>query len=166
MNLPVLNPVVKNVPLDRIIPDKLFLDLSEKRFEGYIYLTIYGKYGFEESIIVFSKGDIDGFIFLINGYDIELYGKEASGFCLNCFGAKQGILNLFALTGDQIKLILLFNEKIKYSLAVTKSKNISILKDIKYNESIIDNLLKEKVKKEKSTKEVLDDFGLDDLLRE
>jgi len=166
MNLPVLNPIVKNVPLEKILPDKLFLDLFEKKFEGYIYLTINGKYGFEESIIIFSKGRIEGLIFLINGYDVELFGKDAVNFCLNCFGAKYGILNLFSLTEDQIKLVLLFNEKMRFSLAVTTKKNISILKDIKYNDIIIDNLLKEKVKIEKTTKEVLDDFGLDDLLRE
>ncbi|MFA5746140.1 MAG: hypothetical protein WCX82_03755 [archaeon] len=166
MNLPVLNPVVKNAPLEKIIPDKLFLDLFEKSFEGYIYLTIQGKYGFEESIIIFSKGKIEGLIFLINGYDTEVFGKDAVNYCLNCFGAKYGILNLFVLTEDQIKLVLLFNDKIKYSLAVTTKKDMSILKDIKYNETMIENLLKEKVQKEKTKKEVLDDLGLNDLLRE
>ncbi len=166
MNLPVLSPVVRNVPLDKIVSDKLFLDLYDKKFDGYIYLTIDGKYGFEEAILILSKGKIEGTIYLIEGHDIELMGKDAIGFCLNSFGAKKGILNIFALTDDQIKLVLLFNEKIKHSFAIKTSKNISILKDAKYNELLLDELFKDRIKKEKTTKEILDDFNLDDLLRE
>jgi len=166
MNLPVLTPIVKNVPLEKVMPEKLFLDLQEKGFGGYLYLVIDGKYCFEESIVILVKGKIEGAIYLIEGHEIELLGKDAMPFCLNSFGAKYGQLSLFTLTDDQIKLILLFNEKIKYTLAITKSKSIQGLKDIKYNEALIDYLLKDKIKNEKSAKEILYDFNLSDLLRE
>lgn len=166
MNLPVSNPIVKNVPLDKIIPEKLFLDLLNKKFTGYLYLTIEGKYCFEESIILFNSGKIEGSIYLIDSFDIELFGKDAIHYCFNCFGATNGRLNLFSLTTEQIKLVLLFNDKIKYSLAITKTNSIPALKDIKYNEQLIDNLLKNKITKPKTSKDVLNDFNLEDLLRE
>jgi hypothetical protein len=166
MNLPVTNPIVKNVPLDKIIPDKLFLDLLDKKFTGYVYLIIEGKYSFEESILILNAGKIEGAIYLIDGYDTEMFGKEAIDYCLNCYGAKNGRLNIFALTSDQIKLILLFNDKIKYAWPIKKSKDLLIFRNIKYNEALIYNLLKEKIVKNKTSKDVLSDFNLDDLLKE
>lgn len=166
MNLPVTNPIVKNAPLDKIIPEKLFLDLLDKKFTGYVYLTIEGKYCFEESILILNVGKIEGAIYLIDGYDIELLGKDAIAYCLNCYGATNGRLNIFALTSDQIKLILLFNDKIKYTLAVTKNKDIPSLKNTKYNDVIIYNLLKEKIVRNKTSKDILNDLNLEDLLKE
>jgi hypothetical protein len=166
MNLPVSNPVVKNAPLDKIIAEKLFLDLFSKKFTGYIYLTIEGKYSFEESIIILNEGKIEGAIYLQDSYDIELLGKDAIYYCFNCFGATNGRLNLFTLTTDQVKLILLFNEKTKFNLAITKTNSIPGLKDVKYNEKIIDNLLRNKIEIPKTSRDVLNDFNLEDLLRE
>jgi hypothetical protein len=166
MNLPVINPIVRNVPLDKIDSHKLFLDLSEKNFDGYCYLTVLGKYGFEESILILSKGQIVGSIFLITGYDVELYGKDAILYCLNSYGLNKGMLNIFALTQDQIKLILLFNEKIKYQLNISDKKKNSIFINLKYDEKKIELLLSEKIKTEISSKEIINNFNLNDLLRE
>jgi hypothetical protein len=166
MNLPVANPIVKNVPLDKIIPEKLFLDLYDKKFTGYVYLTIEGKFCFEESILILNNGKIDGAIYIIEGYDIELLGKDAISYCINCFGVTNGRLNIFSLTTDQIKLILLFNDKIKYTLAITKDKNIPGFKNIKYNDILVYNLLKDRIVKNKTSKDILNDFNLEDLLKE
>ena len=95
MNLPVNNPIVRNAPLEKIDLNKLFLELLEKKFEGYCHLTTLGKYGFEESIIILSKGRITGLIFLNPGYDIELYGKDAVLFCFNTYAQPSGRLNIF-----------------------------------------------------------------------
>lgn len=165
MNLPVTNPIVKNAPLNKIITEKLFLDLFDKKFTGYIYLTIEGKYCFEDSIILLNNGKIEGAIYIVDGFDIELLGKDAISFCFNCFGANNGKLNIFALTSDQIKLILLFNDKIKFSLEIKKKKEIPSLKNVKYNEALIYNLLKDKIVKNKTAKDVLNDFNLEDLLK-
>lgn len=166
MNLPVTNPIVKNAPLDKIIPEKLFLDLLDKKFTGYVYLVIEGKYSFEESILVLNAGKIEGAIYVIDGYDVEMYGKDAMDYCLNCYGAKNGKLNIFALTTDQIKLILLFNDKIKYTLPIKNNKDLLIFKNIKYNEALIYKILKEKIVKDKTFKDILNDFNLEDLIKE
>lgn len=166
MNLPVTNPIVRNVPLNKIDSYKLFLDLAEKKFEGYCYLSVLGKYGFEESILLISNGQIIGTIFLISGYDVELYGKEATLYSINSYGASNGILNIFSLTPDQTKLILLFNEKIKFPVNIKDKKGNTLFKDIKYNEKILEEILKEKIKIDRSNREILNEFNLNDLLRE
>ncbi len=164
MNLPVNNPIVRNAPLEKIDLNKLFLELLEKKFEGYCHLTTLGKYGFEESIIILSKGRITGLIFLNPGYDIELYGKDAVLFCFNTYAQPSGRLNIFGLTDDQVKLVLLFNDKIKYSLSISEKK--LPFKNLKYNEKLLDDLLSKKVAKEKSSKELFNEFNLVDLTKE
>ncbi|GEM_PF-872455 len=168
MNLPVNDPIVKNVDLDKVVPHKLFFDLNQKKFDGYIQLTVDGKYGFEESFVIFEKGNIAGHIYLIEGYDIELYGKEAFDLCINSFGAELGIFNIYNLKEDQIKLVLIFNDKIKYEKNIVAEKKANknkkyFLNNIKYDQQKIDELLKDKIKTEPSQKELLDERGLDEL---
>jgi len=164
MNLPVTNPIVKNVFLEQIIPEKLFLDLQEKKFIGYLYLVVDGKYGFEESIIVLSKGAVTGAIFLIEPYEIELYGKEAITYCINSYGHKLGQFDIFELTDDQIKLILLFNDKIKFNYPINNKKG-NYFEKIKYDQNKIDLLVKDKITIDKTKKEILDERGLEELLK-
>jgi len=165
MNLPVTNPIVRNVSLEMVDVNKLFLDLSDKKFDGYAYLTILGVCGFEEVVVVLSAGKINGIIFLMPQYEIELYGKEAILFGLNSFGSKQGILNIFGLTQDQIKLILLFNEKIKFPVVISNKSKKSIFEKVDYNPKIIETLLNDRITIEKTNKDILNDFNLNDLLK-
>lgn len=164
MNLPVTNPIVKNVFLEQVIPEKLFLDLQEKKFIGYLYLVVDGKYGFEESIIILSKGAVAGAIFLIESYEIELYGKEAITYCINSYGHNLGQFDIFELTDDQIKLILLFNDQIKFNYPINTKKG-NYFEKIKYDQNKIDLLVKDKIKPEKTKKEMLDERGLEELLK-
>ena len=164
MNIPVTTPLVKNVFLEQLIPDKLFLDLGTKKFSGYTYLAVNGKYGFEESIIIFTKGKVVGSIFLIDAYDIELFGLDAFNLGINSYGNKDGLLNIYNLTDDQIKLILIFNDKVKFDY---KIDNGSIAKlNIKYNEALLDKLLSNKLEVKESKIDVFNRFHISDLLKE
>jgi hypothetical protein len=167
MNLPVNDPVVKNVFLEKLYIDKLFYDLNSKKFDGFIQLTIDGKYGFEEAFIIFEKGNIAGNIYLIEGYDVELYGQEAFSYSMNAFGSKLGIINIYNLKEDQIKLVLIFNDKIKYSQTIIAEKKAKpknyFLNNIKYDEKKIENLLKTKIDTEATQKDLFDERGLDEL---
>jgi hypothetical protein len=168
MNLPVNNPILKDLFLDQISSDKLFFDLNQRKFNGYVYLTIKGEFGFEESFIIFEKGNIVGNIYVLEGYDIELFGSEAFNLCINAFGAENGVLNIYDLKEDQIKLVLIFNDKIKnIKQIVSKNKNSKknyFLKNIKYNPNAIQELLTEKININKSQKDLFSERGLDQLL--
>jgi hypothetical protein len=167
MNLPITKPILNNVFLDSIILDKLFIDFSINNFSGLLFATNYNEFGFEESYIVLEKGKITGCIYLFEFYDIKLYGAEAFNYCLNCLSSKNGVLNIYELNEDQIKLILLFNDKINYIKTINikdfKKKNF-FLNNLVYDINKIKLLLKEKIITEESQKYLLDQRGLDDLL--
>jgi len=162
MNIPINVPLVENVFLEQLIPDKLFIDLSQKQFSGYTYLVINGKYGFEESIIIFIKGKVVGSIFLIDGYNLELFGGNAFVYGVNAYGHSEGLLNIYNLTDDQIKLILIFNDQIKYNYKFDKNTISKIL--FKYDDKRIDSLLKDKIEIKESKTDVFNKFNLSDLL--
>ncbi|MFH0905982.1 MAG: DUF2226 domain-containing protein [archaeon] len=163
MNLPVNGIIVKNVNLTELIPEKLFQDLLEKAFSGFSHITIDSKSSFEESIIIFSKGKIVGSIYLIDYYNVELFGKSAINLCFSSFGSQSGILNLYSLSEDQIKLILIFNDKIAYNYNIDK-KIISKI-NFKYNGSEITNLLKDKIIDNDAKKDIFTRLGLSELLK-
>jgi hypothetical protein len=168
MNLPVKDVIVKDFFLERLEPVKLFLDLEGKKFSGYLSLIIKGDYGFEESYVIFEKGELVGFIYFLPSYDIKLFGEKAFKYCLNCYGAKDGVLNIYNLTEDQIKLILMFNDKINYNKKINSDKfkknKKHFLKNIKYNKEDLKELLKDKIQFIRSKKSIFDERGLDDLL--
>jgi len=162
MNIPVTAPLVENVFLDQLIPEKLFLDLGNKKFSGYTYLVINGKYGFEESIVIFTKGRVAGSIFLIDSYDVELFGLDAFKLSVNSYGHKDGLLNIYNLTDDQIKLILIFNEKVKIDYKMD-STSISKL-NLKYDETLLTKLLGNKIVVNESKTDMFNKFNISGLL--
>ena len=164
MNIPINVPLVENIFLDQLMPDKLFIDLAQKQFSGYTYLAVSGKYGFEESIIIFTKGKVVGSIFLIDAYNLEMFGQVAFEFGINAFGNSEGLLNIYNLTDDQIKLILIFNDKIKFSYKFDKATVSKIT--FKYNTTALDVLLKDKMEVKESKSDVFNKFNLSDLLLE
>ncbi|MEI8364624.1 MAG: hypothetical protein WCF78_04170 [archaeon] len=164
MNIPINVPLVENVFLEQLMPDKLFLDLANKKFSGYTYLAVNGKYGFEESIIIFTKGNVVGSIFLIDSYEIELFGLDAFNFGINAFGNKDGLLNIYNLNDDQIKLILIFNDKVKFDYKVDNG-SLSKL-NIKYNEILLDKLLSNKIEIKESKTDIFNKLNLSELLND
>lgn len=164
MNIPISKTLVENVSLEDVFPEKLFLDLKNKSFSGYTYLVIDSEFGFEESIIIFSKGDIVGSIYFNEFYNLEKFGKEGIELGLNCFGFKNGILNIYELSTDQIKLLLIFNDKISYNLKIKKS-DFSKIK-FSYDVDKLKNLLNNNINIDTQTKySLLNKFHLSDVLR-
>lgn len=164
MNLPISKPVVKNVFLEDLNPDKLLLDLAEKKFTGFIYLVTYSNRSFEENFILFLKGNIRGAIYISNIYNVEIYGKKALNLCFNSLGFSDGLLNIYELTTEQLKLVVIFNDKIKYDFSVNKS-SISKIK-FKYDVSLLDEVLKKYVPEKTDKKyDLFNKFNMNDLLR-
>ena len=167
MNLPITKPILTNVFLEKVKPSKLILDFSKNLFSGLIFITNDTPFGFEESYIIFDKGKIIGCIYLFDIYDIKKYGSQAFDYCLNCLGSKDGIIDIYELSEDQIKLILLFNEKIKFIKTINKKnskKKHFFLNNLNYDLSKVKLLLKDQIIKQDSQKKLLDERGLDDLL--
>jgi hypothetical protein len=164
MNLPLSKPLIENVFLKDINPEALFLDLNSKNFSGYTYLVVKSDYGFQESIIIFSKGQIVGSIYLNDFYNLEIYGKDAFDLSINCFGVDDGLLNIYNLDSDQIKLLLIFSDKINYNFKIKKS-SVSKL-SFKYNDNKLKTFINENIDKEKLLKkDLFNKYELSELLR-
>ena len=163
MNLPISDHLVVNFPVSKLVSEKLFLELKTKKFTGYSYITIYQENGFEESILFFLNGKIVGCIYVIDNLDLYLYGKDAFSLCLNVFEVNDGVYNLFSLTDDQLKLILLFNEKIKFE------KDISDVKFTKevlaYNKQRREIFFKDVPSDGFQKKDLFNKFNISDLLK-
>jgi hypothetical protein len=163
MNLPISKPIIENVYLDDIEPVKLLSDLNKKQFTGYIYFVIHSLNNFEENILLFLKGNVAGSIYLNNTYNIEIYGKEAFDFSLNNLNYKDGSINIYELSAEQLKLILIFNDKIKFDYKFDE-KSISKLK-LKYNENLFKERLKNKILNVDLRGDLFDKFNINELLR-
>jgi len=165
MNIPTNKPIVENAFLENLMCDKLIIDLGNKKFSGYSYLVINTNLGFQEGILLFSKGDVVGSIYFNSFHGVELYGKDAFNLSINSFGYTDGILNIYRLTDEQIKLILIFNDKIKFDFKNNKI-NVSRLK-FKYDESYLKGILKNiEFNKTDSKLDILNKLNLSELLRE
>ncbi|MDD3178098.1 MAG: hypothetical protein PHR26_01130 [Candidatus ainarchaeum sp.] len=164
MNIPISKALVENVLLKDVFPVKLFIDLKEKEFSGYIYLVIDSEFGFEESIILFLKGDICGSIYYNDYLNIEQFGRNALEFGFNCFGFRNGILNIYELSLDQIKLLLIFNDKIVYNFKIKKKDISKII--FNYNPDKLKKFVDNNINIDNVTKyNLLDKFHLNDILR-
>jgi hypothetical protein len=164
MNLPTSKPVIENVFLDIIEPDKLLLDLNNKKFTGYLYLVIHSEHGFEENFILFLKGDVVGSIYINNKYNLEIYGFNAFKLSINSLGFKEGLLNLYELSEEQLKLVLIFNDKIKYNFKINSKSTAK--QNFKYNESLFNDIFKDKIHgKIQLRSELFDKFNVNELLR-
>ncbi|MCK9293224.1 MAG: hypothetical protein WCY27_03825 [archaeon] len=165
MNIPTSKPLVENAFLENLMCDKLILDLGFKKFSGYSYLVINTDLGFQEGILLFSKGDVVGSIYFNSFNGIEVYGKDAFDLSISSFGYTDGILNIYRLTDEQIKLILIFNDKIKFDFKINKI-NVSKLK-FKYDESYLKSFLKEaQFNKIDLRADIINKLNLSELLRE
>ena len=161
MNLPINKPLLENVLLETINPKELLLDLKSKIFSGYIYLVINDKFGFNESILLFSKGDIFGSIYLNDFFNKQIYGKDAFDLIKASFDKKDGLLSIYNLTSDQVKLTLIFNDKIKYIVNINKKSVNKMV--FKYSEDYFRKALN--IKKEVDTKHsLLNKYQLNELL--
>ncbi len=163
MNLPISKPVVENVYLDLIEPNKLLQDLNTKQFTGFTYLTIHSAHNFEECIIFFLKGNVAGSIYINNTYNAELFGKNALDLSFNSLSYSDGLLNIYQLSEEQLKLVLIFNDKIKHSFNLD-AKSLSKI-NFTYKEELFKNILKDKIVEVYPRSQLFDKFNITELLR-
>lgn len=163
MNLPISKPLIENVYIDIIEPDKLLLDLSSKKFTGFLYLVIQSEYSFEENFIMFLKGHITGSIYLNNKHNLEVYGQDAFKLSVNSLAYKEGVLNIYTLSEEQLKLVLIFNDKIKFDFKINQN-SLSKL-NLKYDKLLFNNIFKNKLQKTQLRSELFEKFNINELLR-
>jgi hypothetical protein len=146
VNIPSGEEVVKNLEVKGIKTSSMIKDLNNKKFNGYVSITIREKFGFEDGVIIFKDGEISGSYYNFLLKNKELYGKDAFTFVMNAFGAEFGSLDVNKLSKEQVELMLTFNEKSKFEL---KLKDLQKKIKTKYDENLVSQEIGIDVKDEK-----------------
>ena len=156
-----------NLPSGRLIEQGLKLEIKavlirlkammEEDFTGYLILTTEGRTGLEESVLLFRKGGIAGSIFSFETAGKEVIGEKALTLSLNSFRSKYGIIDISALSIQQIDLIVAFNEELKI-VKQYSFKEIEKMIPPSFNQDYASDLSPDK--KEPSRDDLFKEFGL------
>ncbi len=112
MDLPAGQKLEEGLKTEDIKAESKIIALIKSNFTGYLICTIKGYAGIEEGVILFKQGTIIGAFYDYINKDKELLGANAIERAFNCLLAKKGIIDIVALTSQQIDLITAFQEKI------------------------------------------------------
>ncbi len=126
MKLSAGSPVETGKELASIVPAQYVKKLMDESFNGYFCITIHGKQGLEEGIVVFSNGKIVSSNYDYYKFNKSFLAEEALERSLNALNAKIGVIDLFSLNSYQVQLILTLNEENNLKQAVDK-ENLKIL---------------------------------------
>jgi len=113
VNIPSGKQIVTKLTIKDINAKSMLKDLLAKKFNGYITITINEKFGFEDGIIIVSQGFIKGAHYLLLKENKDIFGEDAFRLSLNAFAAKNGTVDVYQITREQVDLMLTFNEKTK-----------------------------------------------------
>ncbi len=142
MNIPSGKQIVKNLTLKKLDYANMLSDLIQKKFNGYICLTVNDKYGFEDCIFVFEDGIIKGSYVKFLNYEKEAFGDSAVSIFLNNLKLELGNIDVFSLTKEQTELILTFNEKVKTTL-IPDTKSLNKFVSSSYKENFMSKVMKQ-----------------------
>lgn len=122
MNLPIGEVVEQGLDLYELAVKELLESFIDRGFSGYLVATIQGYSGMEEGLLLFKQGTMVGcfFEYLSNGQII--HGDYSLQQVFNALAAEQGVVDIIALSVQQVDLIIAFNDKLKVSAPLDKSK--------------------------------------------
>lgn len=124
---------------------QVLVNMITKGFSGYVISTVEGTSGIEQGMLLFKKGEVNGAYYEFISQGIEVSGDSAVRLVLNSFLAKNGVIDINALTIQQIDLITAFQEKMLIS------ENINTKKLNKIYPEKFDQKLTEKYTKKESS---------------
>ena len=128
---------------------------------GYIVLTIDGYDGLEEGIIVFKGGNLYAAMYEYLKYGITVLGDLALARFFNAVSAKNGVIDVFNLSQDQVELAFkITNERALLTKTTLKFGDLDRLIPKQYDESLAQNVLSKIAKKYEDKFDVLGKFNL------
>jgi hypothetical protein len=111
LNFPVGETTEFLIPLSQFGLARL-LEYQSRRFSGYVVATIDGYSGIEEGLLFLSDGRVAGCAYSLDAPDVTVFGRTALPFFLNALLAPVGVADVYALSRQQLELILALDEKI------------------------------------------------------
>lgn len=110
MNIASGTPVQRGISLSDINPKEYLVKLMTEKFNGYTCVTIKGKKGIEEGILVFHDGNIVSSDYEYYRYNKRYVAEEGLLRTLNAFLASKGVVDSFSLSPYQVQLIMTLND--------------------------------------------------------
>lgn len=111
MNLPSGVAVKTGLDLAAVDVFALVRELQQKAFNGYVVVAVPGNEGLEEGTLLLDSGKIVAALYEYVAFYRMYFGQQALERVLNASLAKQGVIDVFQLTSEQVQLILAFNEQ-------------------------------------------------------
>ncbi len=115
MLLPPGQSVKTGIDLAGLDFSGLLKELSRKAFTGYLAVMIRGAGGLEEGTIIYDSGKVIACTYEYLRYDKLMFGSDAFPRIANATAAKKGVVDLYQLSADQVKLITAFNDKMAFT---------------------------------------------------
>ena len=157
MNLPAGSPVELGINLKEVDLKGTLNNFFTANFSGYACVTIDGYDGVEEGVIVFKAGHPIAFSYSYLKHDKNLSGVQALPRAFNAFRARNGVMDVFATTKEQLELILSFNSDAVLKQVLTQDE-LDRLTGAPYTEGYAVQVLGRK--EEISKRDVLKKYGL------
>ena len=110
MNITSGTPMEKGASLGDIRPKEYIAKMMEEKFNGYVCITVRGKTGIEEGVMLFHNGSIVSCDYEYYKYNARFVAEEALARSMNAFTAPRGVLDSFSLSPYQIQLVMTLNE--------------------------------------------------------
>ncbi len=120
MNLPVGEVLQQGIAVEEIDTKPLTLSLLDKRFSRHVAVTIDGFDGIEEAVVMFKEGFMVGSFYTYDNFNISVFGNSALQQAMNALVAERGIIDIVALSNQQIDLVIAFHDKVKVTVAIDK----------------------------------------------
>lgn len=159
MNIPVGEIVEENIALSEVKFEEKLLKLSKEAFTGYLVLTVEGRSGIEEGLLLFKGGLAVGAIYEYVKFKKMFYGDNALEQLLNAVLAEFGVMDIVGLSRQQVDLIIAFNEKVELRKPLSQ-KEITKIIPKQYQVAVAEKALGKELKKKESKFDVFKKLGL------
>jgi hypothetical protein len=159
MNLPMGNAIFKGKTLKENSFLSAIEELHKKAISGYLVLTSHSPSGMEEGVLLYRNGEITGSVFSFLKFNETLFSNDAARLLMNAAQSEYGVFDAITLSKQQAELVLAFNDKMAFEKLLSP-KDLSKLAPKKYESSLVERYVGEKLKLEESRIDVLKRFGL------
>ncbi len=153
MNIASGTTVQKGVALSDVNPKEHVVKLMREKFNGYTCVTIKGKNGVEEGVLVFHDGNIVSSDYEYYRYNKRYTAEEGLIRTLNAFLASKGVVDSFSLSPYQVQLIMTLNDDCNLKNEIMSASSLPFPNAFSY--SYEDALIETKRETKEYAKDVL-----------
>ncbi|HZX19891.1 MAG TPA: hypothetical protein VFF13_02665 [archaeon] len=162
MNLPVGEVISQGVNFREIDSQRLVESFFDKKFSGYIVMTLQGFNGLEEGILLFKEGFLVGSIYEYDLQGLTVFGDSSIEHVFNAFAAEYVSADIVSLSNQQVDLVTAFNDKAKLHKVISK-KDIGRSIPKVFSPQQAELVLKDFLGKKDSKKDIFKKLGLSSL---